>query len=406
VRVPRAQVSGGGHVNDYDVLARLDAALPADYPRIVAETAIGTVPTIPYLDLSLTPELKTEILAEIKRLVESGAFTNGPQVENFERDFAAYCDAAHCVGVASGLDALRLALLAAGLEPGEEVVVPALTFAATLEAVTQTGGVPVIADIGEVDYCLDLEAAASAVSPRTRFLLPVHLYGQMADLTLLETLGLPIIEDACQAHGARRDGCNAGSTGHAAAFSFYPTKNLGAFGDAGALTTSDEEVAATVRALREHGQFRKYEHELEGYTARLDTIQAVVLLHKLPLLEAWNERRRRAAAFYTERLAGVGDLRLPQVPAGSEPVWHLYVVRTRRPDELAGFLRERGVQTGRHYPQPLHLAPAYAHLGYRKGAFPVAEALARKCLSLPLFPGISEAQLAAVVEGIDAYFRG
>jgi dTDP-4-amino-4,6-dideoxygalactose transaminase len=366
-----------------------------------------TLARVPFLDLTAQHgPLLERVVAEIGELAETGGFTNGPQVAAFEEAYAAYCGSAHCVGVANGLDALRLALLAAGLEPGDEVIAPALTFAATLEAVTQAGGVPVLADIGEDDYCLDPAAAAAAVTPRTRFLLPVHLYGQMADVAGLEQLGIPIVEDACQAHGARRDARRAGSAGLAAAFSFYPAKNLGAFGDAGALTTSDDELAAPVRALREHGQYRKYEHALEGYTARLDTIQAIVLLHKLPLLESWNDERRRAAALYTERLAEVGDLRRPHVADGSDPVWHLYVVRTRRPDALADFLRDRGIGTGRHYPQPLHLAPAYARLGYREGAFPVAEALACECLSLPIFPGIAEAQLEAVCEAVEAYFRG
>jgi dTDP-4-amino-4,6-dideoxygalactose transaminase len=366
-----------------------------------------TLTCVPLLDLTAQHALLFDRLqTEIGELVESGVFTNGPHVDEFERAYAAHCGTAHCVGLASGLDALRLALLAAGIERGDEVILPALTFAATIEAVNQAGGRPVLADIGQDDYSLDPHATAAAITARTRFLLPVHLYGQMADMERLAELGVPIVEDACQAHGASRDGRRAGSTSLAAAFSFYPTKNLGAFGDAGALTTSDADLAATVRALREHGQFHKYEHELEGYTARLDTIQALVLIHKLPLLDGWNEQRRRAAALYPERLAGVGDLVLPPVPAGSEPVWHLYVVRTRRPEDLGAFLHERGVGTGRHYPQPLHLAPAYAGLGHQVGEFPVAEALARECLSLPIFPGIREEQIETVCDAIEAYFRG
>jgi dTDP-4-amino-4,6-dideoxygalactose transaminase len=342
-------------------------------------------------------------------LLDSGAFTNGPQVALFEDAFAAYCGTAHCVGTASGLDALRLALLAAGLEPGEEVVVPAQTFAATLEAVTQAGGRPVVADVRDDDYGLDPDSAAAALGPRTRFLMPVHLFGQMADMrslgALAERHGLRIVEDACQAHGAQRDGVAAGSAGLAAAFSFYPGKNLGAFGDAGALVTDDEPLATRVRALREHGQRAKYVHDEEGYTARLDTIQALVLLRKLALLEEWNEERRAAAAFYDNELEGVGDLRLPQIAPRSEPVWHLYVVRTADPGALGAFLSERGVATGRHYPVPPHLSPAYAHLGHDRGAFPVAERLAEESLSLPLFPGIGEDQLAAVGDAVEDYFR-
>lgn len=287
---------------------------------------------------------------------------------------------------------------------------PAHTFVATVEAVTQARGIPVLTDISEDDYGLDARAAEAAVTSRTRFLLPVHLYGQVADMQALGKVArrrnVAIVEDACQAHGAERNGQRAGSIGLAAAFSFYPAKNLGAFGDAGALVTDSPELADHARALREHGQRRKYEHEFEGYTARLDTIQAVVLLRKLPLLDGWNLERRHIAASYNERLADIGDLRLPSVPGGSAPVWHLYVVRTARPDELAEFLRDRGIASGRHYPQPVHLTAAYAHLGYRAGDFPVAEALACECLSLPIFPGMTEAQLAAVVEAVEAFFGG
>jgi dTDP-4-amino-4,6-dideoxygalactose transaminase len=331
-------------------------------------------------------------------------------VRDFEEAFARYVGVHNCVGVASGLDALRLALLAGGLERAEEVVVPAATFAATFEAVTQAGGKPVVADIREDDYCLDPDAAAAAISPRTRFLTPVHLYGQMADLRALthvasrNTVG--IVEDACQAHGATRNGRAAGSVGVAAAFSFYPAKNLGAIGDAGALLTDEDELAETVRSLREHGQARKYHHALEGYTARLDTIQALALLHKLPHLDGWTAERRAIAARYSAELAGVGDLRLPVVPPGSEPVWHLYVVRTADPGALADFLAERGIGSGRHYPEPPHLSEAYAGLGYRPGAFPVSEALSREALSLPLFPGMTEAQLDAVVDAVKTFFSG
>jgi dTDP-4-amino-4,6-dideoxygalactose transaminase len=236
----------------------------------------------------------------------------------------------------------------------------------------------------------------------------VHLYGQMADMRALRQLGadrdLAILEDACQAHGAERDGLRAGATGTVGAFSFYPGKNLGAAGDAGALVTADADLALRVRALREHGQTAKYVHTYEGYTARLDTIQAIVLAHKLPLLDGWNEQRRDSARFYDHALAGVGDFVTPPVPGGSAPVWHLYVVRTADPDRLGSFLRERGIATGRHYPDPVHLTGAYRWLGHTTGDFPVAEALAREGLSLPMFPGIAEAQLAAVVEGIRAFF--
>jgi dTDP-4-amino-4,6-dideoxygalactose transaminase len=364
---------------------------------------------VPFFDLDAAHRpLRAELLAEIGALIDSGRFTNGPQVGAFEHAFATYCGRALCVGVGSGLDALRLALLAGGIEPGDEVVVPAATFVATFEAVTQAGGTPVVADVSEDDYGLDADAAAAAVGERTFAILPVHLYGQLADVVALGLLarraGCMLLEDACQAHGARRDGIAAGASGGAAAFSFYPAKNLGALGDAGAIVTDDLQLADRARSLREHGQRAKYEHELQGYTARLDTLQALVLLRKLPLLERWNDERRRAAAFYTDALAGVGDLRLPPVPAGSEPAWHLYVVRSSRAQQLAEHLAARGIGSGRHYPQPPHLTAAYAGLGHRAGAFPVAEALAQECLSLPLFPGIEPDQLLAVVQEIHEFF--
>jgi dTDP-4-amino-4,6-dideoxygalactose transaminase len=363
----------------------------------------------PFVDLTYATEsIRDEFLAELENVLRMNAFSNGPQVAEFESDFAAWCGASYCVGVASGLDALRLGLLAAGVGPGDEVVVPALTFIATFEAVTQAGANPVVADVQASDYNLDPAAATDALTERTACVLPVHLYGQMADMRSIQQLaalkGLLVLEDACQAHGAMRDGLRAGAAGDMAAFSFYPSKNLGAMGDAGALTTPDEERATRVRALRQHGETSAYRSELRGYTARLDTIQALVLLCKLRHLPEWNAQRARAAAFYSRELAGVGDLRLPPTPGGSSPVWHLYVVRTGNPDELAAFLRSRGITTARHYPQLPHLSRAYADLGLAEGAFPVAEAIAREALSLPLFPGISDVQLARVCEATRAFF--
>lgn len=377
----------------------------------MTETSVERHTSVPFLDLgAIHAPLKDLVLAEIGEIIDANAFINGPQVAEFEDAFAAYCGSRSCVGLASGLDALRLALLAAGLEQGDEVLVPANTFIATFEAVTQAGGVPVPVDASEGDWNIDVAAAEKAVTERTRFIMPVHLYGQLADMRALTQLAdrrnLLIVEDACQAAGAERDGLRSGTIGLAGAFSFYPGKNLGAFGDAGALVTDDEELAARVRALREHGQKAKYEHEAEGWTARLDTIQALVLRRKLPLLDGWNDERRRAARFYSEHLPDVGDLRLPPVASGSHPVWHLYVIRTAAPTELAAYLRERGIGTGRHYPEPPHLSAAYRGLGYPKGAFPVSEALAHECLSLPIFPGIGEDRLEVVVETIHAYFAG
>ena len=377
--------------------------------RVHAPVRADSTAPVPFYDLrpSHVP-IREAILADVDELLTTNAWTNGPHVAAFEEAFAAWVGARACVGVASGLDALRLALLAAELQRGDEVVVPANTFVATLEAVTQAGGVPVVADVSEDDANLDPDAAAAACGPGTRFLLPVHLYGGMADVVRLEQVALrhavELVEDACQAHGATRDARRAGTVGRAAAFSFYPAKNLGAFGDAGAVTTGDPVLAAEIRVLREHGQRAKYRHEREGYTARLDTIQAAVLLRKLPCLDEWTRQRRQAARLYSQRLAGVGDLRLPAAPAGSDPAWHLYVVRTSDPAALARSLAERGIATGRHYPEPVHLAAAYRRLGYRSGSFPVAERLAAEVISLPLFPGITEEQVERVAGAIEEYF--
>ena len=375
----------------------------------MTETTRTTAVTVPFVDLALDDELTQQILADLTGIVETGEFTNGPQVTAFEQAFARYCGSSHCVGVASGLDALRLGLLAAGMRAEDEVIVPAHTFAATLEAVVQAGARPVLADVSDGDCCLDPDSAEAAITASTRFVLPVHLYGQVADLEALARVAtdhdIVLVEDACQAHGAVRAGRRAGTTGVFGAFSFYPTKNLGAFGDAGALVTDDDELAERVRSLREHGQRRKYEHDYPGYTARLDTIQAAVLLRKLDRLERWNDERRAAARFYDEHLAGIEGLVLPTVAEHSEPVWHLYVVRTGDRERLASALEQRGIATGRHYPQPLHLAPAYAGLGHGRGDFPVAERLANEVLSLPIFPGITEEQLSAVVDAIRDHFR-
>jgi dTDP-4-amino-4,6-dideoxygalactose transaminase len=364
---------------------------------------------VPFVDLRpVNLPLRDDLLADFAGLLERGNFVHGPEIVAFEDAFARFCGTRCCVGTSNGLDALRLGLLAAGIEPGDEVIVPANTFVATFEAVAQAGAVPVAVDVSEADYNLDPALAERAVTERTRFLLPVHLYGQLADMTALLALadahGLRVVEDACQAHGAERDGKRAGSTGTAAAFSFYPAKNLGAAGDAGALVTSDEQLAETARALREHGEVEKYRSAYPGYTARLDTIQAMVLSRKLPLLAEWNGRRADAAEFYDEALEGLGDLRLPPRPPGSSPVWHLYVVRTARRAELADFLAGRGISTGRHYPEPPHVSQAFRWLADGPGSFPVAEALADELLSLPIYPGITLEQLDAVADAVRAFF--
>jgi dTDP-4-amino-4,6-dideoxygalactose transaminase len=383
-------------------------------PALAAPAPVtrGRGPTVPFVDLSSSTEaVRSGLLADVAELLDGGAFVNGPAVEAFEREFAAGCGRRFGVGTASGLDALTIGLRALGLEAGDEVVVPAMTFVATFEAVVHARGRVVVVDVGEDDAGLDPAGAAAAVGPNTRFLLPVHLYGQMADMRALGSLaakhGLTILEDACQAHGAERDGLGAGAAGAAAAFSFYPSKNLGAMGDAGALVLDDEDAASTARALREHGQTSAYHSARVGMTSRLDTLQALVLLRKLPLLERWNAERAQAASFYGEALQGVGDLRLPARVAGARHVWHVYQVRTRDPEALGAYLAGRGIGTKRHYPEPPHLSAAFADLGHPAGSFPVAEAIARETLSLPLFPGITEGQLAAAVNAVvDFFARG
>jgi dTDP-4-amino-4,6-dideoxygalactose transaminase len=364
--------------------------------------------SVPFVDLGpASSAVKERVLARMSQTLDEGDFLNGEAVWEFEQRFAEFVGREHSVGVSSGLDALRLSLLASGLSPGDRVIVPAGTFAATFEAVLQAGGTPVVVDVTDEDYGLDVAQTETAVAAGASHVLPVHLYGQMADMRAItriaEAYGATVIEDSCQAHGASRDGLSAGVASQAAAFSFYPSKNLGALGDAGALVTDDEKLAVHARALRVHGETRKYHHEFVGYTARLDTIQAIALLEKLPLLEEWNRQRRAAARFYSDALSGLDGLRLPVESVGSESVWHLYVVRVSDPEQLAEFLAERGIQTGRHYPQAVHLSPAYRGLGYAAGDFPIAEALAREALSLPLFPGISEAQLERVCAAVVDY---
>jgi len=366
---------------------------------------------VPFLDLAaLHAPLKEEILAALAGLIDRSEFVTGPTVARFEALLAEAVGRAICVGTGSGLDAIRLALASAGVGPGDEVIVPANTFAATFEAVSQVGATPVPVDVTLRDYNADPEAAEAAIGPRTRALLPVHLYGQLADMRRLRAIAerhdLVVVEDAAQAHGARRDGLTPGEGTAAAAYSFYAGKNLGAMGDAGAVATDDALVALHVRSLREHGQNAKYIHEHIGWTSRLDAVQAAVLLCKLPHLPRWNEQRRVVASLYNELLTEVGDIALPPIAPGSEPVWHLYVVRTADPAALAEHLRGRGIQTGRHYPEPAHLSRAYAHLGHRRGAFPTSERLADELLSLPIFPGMNPSQVDAVCTAVKGYFAG
>ena len=356
---------------------------------------------VPFLSLSpVYEELGAELEAAFRRTMSSGNFILGPEVESFEAAFARYCGAAHCVGVASGLDALTLALRAWGIGAGDEVIVPANTYIATWLAVSHAGARPVPVEPDAATFNLDPGRIEAAITPRTRAIVPVHLYGQVADMDPVREIaarrGLRVLEDAAQAAGARYRGRRAGTLGDAGAFSFYPGKNLGAFGDGGAIVTNDEAFARQVRSLRNYGAIAKYENEAKGWNSRLDELQAALLKPRLAVLDAWNAKRARIAARYLEGLRDTG-LVLPAVAEGCEPNWHLFVVRSTRRDAMRRHLEGQGVGTMIHYPTPPHLQPAYRELGHSRGAFPVTEAIHDEVLSLPMWPQLADAQVEHVI---------
>lgn len=364
-----------------------------------------TLTRIPLVDLGAQhAQVAEAVAAGWAQVLDRTAFVLGPEVAEFEREFAALSGVEHCVGVANGTDALELALRAAGIGPGDEVLVPANTFIASALAVSRVGGVPALVDSTYDTHLLDLERAAERVGPRTRAIMPVHLFGQLAPmeavLALAEAHDLLVIEDAAQCQGATRRGAGAGSFGLVAGTSFYPGKNLGAYGDGGAVLAMDEAVDRRLRGLRNYGSEVKYHHPEVGFNSRLDTLQAVVLRAKLAHLSEWNARRRAAAARYDERLADLEAVTLPVTLEGNEHVWHLYVIRVPNRDAVLERLHADGVMAGIHYPVPVHLQGAYADLGYGPGAFPVAEAASQEILSLPLFAEITEAQQDRVVESL------
>ena len=361
---------------------------------------------VPFVDLRIQAvELRAEFDAAFGSILERAAYTMGPELAQFEEAFAAFCGCNYAVGVSSGTDAVTLALIAAGVRPGDEVIVPANTFIATAEAVSHMGATPVFVDCLEGSGLMDPAAVGPAVTPRTTAVVPVHLYGQPVDMDALGEVAaahsLAVVEDACQAHGATYKGRPVGSLGVTAAFSFYPGKNLGALGDGGAVTTNDPGAAEVVRLYRNHGQENKYTHRVIGYCDRLHNLQAALLLVKLPRLAGWNEARRNAARDYDSALAATHGLTVMQLGDGVQAVYHLYVVMVEDRDGVRQRLGERGVESGIHYPVPLHLQPAYDGLGYRAGDFPVAERRARRILSLPMFPEIDTAQRAHVVAALE-----
>lgn len=362
---------------------------------------------VPFVDLKAQyRSIQGEIDAAIREVVESAAFVLGPAVEHFEREFADYLGVEEVVGVSNGTVALQLTMLALGIGPGHDVIVPAHTFIATAEAVSHVGARPVFVDVHRDTANLDASLLPSAVTPNTRAIIPVHLYGQPADLEPILRFaaerGLAVIEDACQAHGAHYRGRRVGSFGRAGCFSFYPGKNLGAYGEGGAIATNDHELATRLRRLRDHGQTERYHHAEVGYNARLEGIQGAVLGVKLRYLDRWNLKRRAHAEIYREDLAR-SSVTLPAEAESCESVYHLFVVRSECRDELRRYLASREIQTGLHYPIPVHLQDAYAALGHREGDFPEAEAWARECLSLPMYAELTKAHLNEVIQGVKSF---
>jgi dTDP-4-amino-4,6-dideoxygalactose transaminase len=359
---------------------------------------------IPLVDLKAQyAALTSEINAAVQGVLERGDFILGGEVSAFEKEFAAFCGAGHAVGLANGTDALHLGLRACGIGPGDEVITAPNSFVASAAAISFAGATPVFADIDPRTYTLDPAVVEQAITPRTKAIMPVHLYGHPADMAPLLTIarkhGLKIVEDACQAHGAEYRGRRVGSIGDVAAFSFYPGKNLGAYGDGGAATTNDPDIAEKLRMLRNYGQSQKYHHDFLAFNSRLDTVQAAILRVKLRYMETWNTQRRQAASCYTRLLAEYG-LPTPFVAPEATPVFHLYVLRSPHRDATVQALNARGIGAGIHYPVPIPLQKAYASLGYRPGQFPNAEAACREVLSLPLFPEITKGQIEAVCAAV------
>ena len=383
---------------------------------------------IPFLDLKTQfREIEHEVLPMVKEAMENAAFIGGPQVSGFETEFAAFCDSKYGVGVNSGTDALRFALMAAGVGSGDEVITVPHTFIATTEAISQVGAKPVFVDIDPKTYNMDpnklesylnkrfkenasgLQPPASSLKPRPKAVIPVHIYGQPADmdpiLEISKKKSLVVIEDACQAHGSLYKGKKAGSIGLVGCFSFYPGKNLGAYGEGGAVVTQSEDIANKIRMIRDHGQAKKYYHDMEGYNGRLDAIQAGVLRIKLRRLPAWNEARRRNAQYYNELLSMIKGVTVPKEANGCRHVYHLYVILVDDRDGLQKYLNDKGVGTGLHYPVPLHLQKAYAYKGYKEGDFPVTESVAKRLLSLPMFPELTKAQIEYVAQTIKEFMN-
>jgi len=357
---------------------------------------------VPFLDLKAQYDaIKSEILPAIEQVMEKTAFAGGPFVQKFEEEFAKYCNSKYAIGVGNGTDALWFALLAMGITNGDEVITVPNTFIATTEAISYCGATPVFVDIKADSYTMDPDLIEQAITPRTKAIIPVHLYGQTADMEAIMSIArkhkLPVLEDACQAHGAEFRGTKAGSMGIAAAFSFYPGKNLGAYGEGGAITTNDEQLAIKMRCLRDHGQIKKYYHDYVGWNGRLDGIQGAILSVKLKYLDSWNESRRKNAEMYTALLKGVKGVVLPSEMANMKHVYHLYVIRVKNRDQILEQLAAKDIHCGIHYPVPLHLQKAYSSLGIPAGSFPVTENCTKDILSLPMYAELSKEQIEYTV---------
>jgi dTDP-4-amino-4,6-dideoxygalactose transaminase len=357
---------------------------------------------VPFLDLKAQyASIRDEIASALLQVLDNTAFAGGPFVEKFEKDFASFCKCEFAIGVGSGTVALWMALTGLGVGQGDEVITTPNTFIATAEAISFTGATPIFVDIDERTYTIDPEKLENAITSKTKAIIPVHLYGQMADMDriiqIAQTYDLFVIEDACQAHGAEYKGYPAGSMGNAGCFSFYPGKNLGAYGEAGAIVTNDTELAEKMRMLRDHGQAKKYHHSMIGWNARMDGFQGAVLRVKLKYLSAWNEARRRNAQFYDELLSNVSKVIIPVEADYAKHVYHIYAIRTQNRDAFINTLAEKDIHCGIHYPIPIHLQQAYEFLGNGTGSFPVAEKCAKELVSLPMFPELSKEQIQYVV---------
>lgn len=366
---------------------------------------------IPFVSFEyMNKQVKPQIMDSFERFFDKAWYILGDQVNQFETAYAEFNQIQHCIGVSNGLDALHLALISLEIEKGDEVIIPSNTYIATALAVSYTGACPVPVEPRAKTYNIDPDRIEAAITPNTKAIMPVHLYGQACEMEAIKTIadkhGLYIIEDNAQAQGASYNGRLTGSWGHVNGTSFYPGKNLGAFGDAGGITTNDTDLAQKVRVFRNYGSQKKYYNEVIGYNMRLDECQAAFLLVKLKYLQEWTEKRRQIASAYNAALRGVGDIILPEIADGASHVFHLYVIRTKFRDQLQQYLTNEGIGTLIHYPIPLHLQDAYQHAGYQKGSFPIAEEIADTCLSLPMWPGLNEEQIKEIAFIIIRFFDG